>query len=106
MLLDLDYARPTGSAVLASACKILGANSTPDGVFRFHAEGPDKTEAVVRVALPEAPTHVELDGSPLHPKAKVWDFVTKTLLLRFDNSATGRIVAISCQPADSTTGTK
>ena len=55
LLLDLDRARASKPAVLASACKTLGAETAPDGSFRFYAEGPDKIEAVVRVALPIGP---------------------------------------------------
>ena len=55
LLFDVDYARAPGPAVLASACKILGAKQTADGGFRFFAEGPDRVEAVIRVALDGPP---------------------------------------------------
>ncbi len=38
---------------------------TPDGTFAFYAEGPDKIEAVVRVAMPHEPKEVTIDGHPL-----------------------------------------
>jgi hypothetical protein len=94
LLLDLDRARPAGPAVLASACKILGAQTMPDGAFRFHAEGPERVEAVLRVALPGAPKGVDLDGQPLAAEAQVWDTPTRTLLLRFPNASQGHRVVI------------
>jgi hypothetical protein len=93
-LLDLDRPRPPGPAVLASACKTLGAGKAPDGAFRFFAEGPDKIEAVVRVALTEAPRDVSLDGQPLPADARTWDAASKTLLVRFPNAPGGRWVLI------------
>ncbi len=94
LLLDLDRARPEGPKVLASACKILGAKVEPDGSFQFHAEGPERVEAVLRVAMPAAPKAVEIDGKPLPAEAQVWDEATKTLLVRFPNTAQGHRVAI------------
>jgi hypothetical protein len=94
LLLDLDRARTEGPAVLASACKILGAEKQPDGSFRFHAEGPEGVEAVVRVALPETPKGVDLDGKPLAIEAQAWDASTKTLLIRFPNASQGHRVVV------------
>ena len=96
LLLDLARARARvpGPAVLASACKILGAERTPDGAFRFHAEGPAKTGAVVRVALPDAPTVVTLDGQVVAAEARAWDPGSRTLLLTFPNAAAGHRVLI------------
>jgi hypothetical protein len=94
LLLDLDRARPSGPAVLASACKTLGAEKTPEGTFRFYAEGPDKTEAAVRLALSEDPKEVTVDGRPLLPEARAWDAATKTLLLRFPNAPAGVWVTV------------
>jgi hypothetical protein len=94
LFFDLDRARPTAPAVLASACKTLGAEKTRDGAFRFYAEGPDQIEAVIRLALPAAPTQVSLDGKPLPAVAQNWDAETKTLLIRFPNAAQGHWVTI------------
>ena len=74
--------------------KTLGAESTPDGGFRFYAEGPDKTEAVVRVRLRSAPKEVKLDGHPLPANVQTWDAPTHTVRLRFPNAATGRCLNI------------
>jgi hypothetical protein len=93
-LLDLDRARSSKPAVIASACKTLGAETTPDGAFRFYAEGPDKVEVVLRVALPSAPAEVHLDDKPLARDGWTWDVATRTLLLRFPNASGGRWVRI------------
>ena len=94
LLFDLDRARPPGPAVLASACKTLGAEKTSDGAFRFYVEGPDQIAAVLRLSLPAAPTQVSLDGKPLPADATTWDAETKTLLIRFPNAARGHWVTI------------
>ncbi len=94
LLLDLGHARVSEPAVLASACKTLGAEVTPDGSFRFFAEGPDKIEAVARVVLPSAPTEVRVDDQPLAGDAWSWDAASKTVLFRFPNAAGGRWVRI------------
>jgi hypothetical protein len=93
-LLDLDRARASKPAVLASACKALGAEMAADGSLRFYAEGPDQIEAVARVALLSAPTEVHLDDKPLARDAWAWDAATQTLWLRFPNAAAGRWVRI------------
>lgn len=94
LLIDLDKVNAKEPAVLASACKTLGAEKTPEGAFRFHAEGPADIEAVVRVALPEAPKEVTLDGQPLAADAREWDVKSKTLRLRFPNAPEGHRVSI------------
>ena len=94
LLLDLDRPRPPGPAVLASACKVLGSGSDADGAFRFHAEGPDRIEAAVRLALPADPKEVTVDGRPLPADARAWDAGSHTLLIRFPNAAGGRKVAV------------
>src|SRR4029077_9302790 len=60
LFLDIESARRPGPTVLASARKVLGVEDS-GGVFRFYAEGPDKTEVVIRVAFSQPPTDVELD---------------------------------------------
>jgi arylsulfatase A-like enzyme len=94
LLLDLDRARASEPAVLTAAFKVLGAEVTPDGSFRFFAEGPDKIEAVARVVLPSAPAEVRIDDQPLAADAWSWDAASKTVLLRFPNAAGGRWVRI------------
>lgn len=93
-LLDLDRLRTTGPAVLASSFRVRGAERAADGSFCFHAEGPDRVDAVARVRLDRAPTDVTLDGRPLPPESHDWDDATHTLRLRFPNSASGRQVVL------------
>ena len=96
LLLDLDraLARTPGPSVLASACKVLGAEKTADGAFKFYAEGPDRTEAFVRLALAETPKAVTLDGQPLPDELRTWDAASRTLLIHFPNAATGHWVIV------------
>ncbi|HZW33976.1 MAG TPA: hypothetical protein VFF52_24850 [Isosphaeraceae bacterium] len=94
LLFDLDRPRPPGPAVLVSACKALGAETATDGAFRFFAEGPDKTEAVVCVALTAAPKDVLLDGQALPADARSWDDRTRTLRFRFPNAPAGHWLTI------------
>ena len=92
LLLDLDraLARTPAPAVLASACKVLGAEKTADGGFKFFAEGPEKTEAVVRLALAGEPKEVTVDGKALEAASRTWDAGSNTVLLRFPNAPAGR----------------
>lgn len=98
LLLDVDRARAKFPdqkvGILASACKILGATTAPDAAYRFHAEGPEKTTAVVRLACIDAPKEVTLDANPLPAEARIWDPLSKTLLLTFPNSARGHEVTV------------
>ena len=94
LLLDLDrvWGRPR---ILAAACKTRGPRRLPGGGFRFHAAGPDKTEAAVRLRLARAPVSVTLDGRALPSKAWTWDRASHTLLLRFPNRASGWWVTVT-----------
>ncbi len=94
LLLDIDRARSSKPVVLASACKVLGAKAEADGSFRFHAEGPDRIEAAIRVAIDREPTEIRLDDRPLAREAWTWDAPSRTILLRFPNAPTGHRVAI------------
>ena len=89
LLYDVDHPHARAPSVLASACKVLGAQKADDGSFRFYAEGPAGTEAVIRVALERRPEEVSLDHKPLRAEPASWDAPTKTLLLRFPNSPSG-----------------
>ncbi len=94
LLLDLDRVPPQGPVILAAACKTRGAEAPPGGGFRFHCAGPDGTEAAIRLRLGDAPRAVTLDEAPLPPGASEWDAATRTLLLRFPNSASGQWVTL------------
>ncbi|WP_422927858.1 hypothetical protein [Singulisphaera sp. PoT] len=94
LLFDLDKFPVTDPAVVASACKVLGAKKADDGGFEFHAEGPENIEAAVRIAMPGAPKGATVDGQALPAEATSWDAETKTFLLRFPNSPSGRRVKV------------
>lgn len=94
LLLDLERARPQSPKVLASACKILKAETGPDGSFRFYADGPNLMEIIVRIALPKAPLRIDLDSDPLPETVWSWDPDTKTLLLHFPNWTGGSWVTV------------
>jgi hypothetical protein len=93
-LLDLDRRKSSQPAILASACKTLEAQVMPDGTFAFYAEGPGKVEAVVRLAMPLEPQEVTIDGHPLPAPARAWHAGSKTVLLRFPNSAQGHRLSV------------
>ncbi len=94
LLLDLDRVRGQAPIILAAACKTLAVRRLPGGGFRFHAAGPDGTQAAVRLRLAAPPEGVTLDGLPLAPDAQAWDSATSTLLLRFPNAASGHRVTL------------
>jgi hypothetical protein len=94
LLLDLDRVGSKSPAILAAACKTLGARRDPDGRFSFCAEGPEKTTAAVRLRLDDAPRDVLIDGQPLPADARTWDAATGTLRLRFPNAAAGHRITL------------
>ncbi len=94
LLLDIDKVQGEPPAILAAACKTVGAERLPQGGFTFHASGPDKTEAAVRLRLDAPPQTVTVGGQPLSPSAQEWDAATRTLLLRFPNTASGQWVTV------------
>lgn len=93
-LIDLDRATSRRPAILASACNTLDEQIRSDGTFTFHAEGPVNVEAVVRIAIALEPKDVTIDGHPLPAPARAWHAGSKTLLLRFPNSAEGHRLSI------------
>lgn len=88
-LLDIDRIPHPGPVILAAACKTTGTRLLPDGGYEFHATGPDKTEAAVRLRLLSPPQSATVDNRPLKSATHAWDSGTQTLLLRFPNSAAG-----------------
>ena len=94
LLLDLDKADARTPSILAAACKTLGTKQSPDGTFRFWAEGPDKTQAAVRLRLAAAPSSVLVGDQPLPADAFTWDAGSGTVLLRFPNTAAGQWVTV------------
>ncbi|MES2461967.1 MAG: hypothetical protein V4671_15390 [Armatimonadota bacterium] len=94
LLLDLNRGDAKAPSILAAACKTLDAKRSRDGSFRFYAEGPDKTQAAVRLRLDASPSQVAVDDVPLPAEAVTWDAASRTLLLRFPNAAAGHWVTI------------
>ena len=92
-LLDLDRIKdPATPRILAAAAKVLEPRFA-DGRFSFDAEGPARTDAAVRVLLPHSPRTATIAGvDPAPPTG--WDQATRTLLLRFPNSPTGRRIVL------------
>jgi hypothetical protein len=94
LLIDLDRVPGDRPRVLASACKVTGETATDTGGLRFVARGPTGTTASLRVALPTRPAHIAIDGQPLGSTPPSWDEASRTVLLRFENAAEGRMVEI------------
>jgi hypothetical protein len=96
LLLDLDRVETKAPVVLASSCKILGAGPipAPQRGFRFHAEGPDKTLAVVRLRLDAEPKEATVDGKPIADDSRAWHAASNTLWLRFPNAASGHEIVV------------
>jgi hypothetical protein len=44
--------------------------------------------------LPAEPREVTVDGEALAADARIWDASSKTLFVRFPNSASGRVVVV------------
>lgn len=86
LLLDLDRVPSDGPRVLASACKVTDEAPKGQGLS-FFARGPQNITASVRVALAKAPGSVTVAGKPLDAESQTWDEASKTLLIRFPNSA-------------------
>ncbi len=94
LLLDMDKVKTATSPVLAAAAKVLDVKRSATGRISFYAEGPKGIEATVRLALPHAPKSVMVDGEAVAAEAQSWDGQSKTLLIRFPNSASGRRIAV------------
>lgn len=94
LLIDLDRVQTDKPRVIAAACKVTGEETTDDGGLSFVARGPKDTTASARVSLARRPGKVAVDGEALDDKAQTWDEASQTLLLRFDNSADGRLIEI------------
>jgi hypothetical protein len=96
---DLDHpaSRPGNEPkILASAFRPRDVQfDTAAGVFRFRAVGPDRVEAVARIAWPDVradPASGSVDGATLDDFT--WDAASRTVLLRFASEARGRALEI------------
>jgi hypothetical protein len=94
LLFDVEQARKSFPRVLASACKVVGEARAPGIGLTFLAQGPDQTEALIRVGLCGAPRRVTVNDQPLAANSQTWEEVSRTLLLRFPNKAVGQRVVI------------
>jgi len=88
LLLDLERLRSTKPRVIASASKILGTKATSNSL-RFHSEGPTGTIASTRIAIPRQPKSVRVGNYGDTEVKTKWDEQSKTLLLKYPNSADG-----------------
>jgi hypothetical protein len=86
------FGRPDIRRREAATCSWI--STIAGGSFRFYAAGQTTLEAVARVALADAPREVTVDEKPLPREAQMWDAETRTLLLRFPNSADGHWIEI------------
>ena len=94
LLYRIDQAKNTFPRVLASSCKTLGAAKQGDGTFVLRAQGPDQTEALLRIGLPARPEQIFVDGKPLEAASWSWNEKARRFALRFPNSAAGKEVKI------------
>jgi hypothetical protein len=94
LLYDVDRVRNFFPRVLASTCRTLDLTTTKEGFFRFRAHGPERSEALLRIGLREAPRKVMLDGKPLADDSWAWDDASHLVLLRFPDKAAGRQIVI------------
>jgi hypothetical protein len=94
LLYDVDRNRESDPRVLVSACRTLGHTTTPDGCFRFFAQGPEKTEALLRIGFRKAPWQTSVDGQPLPGDSWSWDERSRVMLLTFPSKASGRQVEV------------
>ncbi|HVX66287.1 MAG TPA: hypothetical protein VHA11_06790 [Bryobacteraceae bacterium] len=76
-------ARPAEAKVLAAACRVRDERYT-DRTLRFQAEGIADTQAVVRIAVPSAPSEVRIGGAVV--TNAVYNAGSRTVLLTFSNS--------------------
>ena len=94
LLFDIEQTEKTFPRVLVSACKVLGEAHAPAGDLSFLAQGPDQTEALIRVGLSGPPRRVIVNGEPLAATSRTWNEESRTLLVRFPNKAAGQRVVI------------
>ena len=94
LLYDVDRARDTFPRVLTSTCKTVDPTTTKEGFLRFGAQGPEPSEALLRIGLRAAPRKILLDARPLAEDSWSWDDASHLVILRFPNKAAGRQISI------------
>lgn len=91
LLLDLNTVPAGRVGTIAAAARVRDEKVTDDAVT-FRADGIERSNAVIVVALPAKPKSVSVDGTPL--AADAWDHADGLLRIRFENKADGRDVQI------------
>jgi hypothetical protein len=89
LLYDLD-AGGQEPRVVAAACRVRNEHLS-GGSLIFQADGVAGSQAVVRCAVNSAPAQVSIDGKPVDT---VCDAASRTLLLRFPNTTSPRLVEV------------
>jgi hypothetical protein len=91
VLIDLAALPDESAGVIAAACRVKDQKISAEGIT-FHADGIDKTNGAVLVAMKRAPKSVEIAGK-LIPAGEV-DYAEGILRLRFGNSVEGVMITI------------
>lgn len=98
-LYDLDHNDKKAPAVLCSAARVEKENFQNE-IYSLTVKSPSGTENVMRVLLPRRAGQVQVVSSVTQHEVKFasnWDEKSKTLWLRFPNSADGIDVEIQCK---------
>lgn len=93
LLLDMERVDRTKPRVLASAARTLGAR-VQGKRLRFHADGPKGVIAATRIALPSAPTRMQVGALPPDAVQVAWDPQSQTALLEWENVPEGVLVEV------------
>lgn len=93
LLIDLQKLDLTKPKIIASASKVLGVKVSPNSI-RFHSEGPSGTVAATRIALPRSPKSIKVGEYNQNQVESIWDAKSKTLLIKYPNSADGLWIEI------------
>ena len=91
LLIDLDALPKGHEGVVAAACRVRQHSILPDSI-RFHADGIDRSTAVVCIAMNRPPRSVEVSGRALDVGS--YDYADGLLRLRFPNTAEGVNIVI------------
>ncbi|MBZ4187352.1 hypothetical protein K7B07_00520 [Niabella sp. 3A5MI-3] len=94
-LYDLKTVKTDRPKILAAAGRAYN-ESYQDGDYSFLMKSPSGTQNAIRIYLPSEPKQLTLSegGTVVTPAGKHWDATSKTLLLQFENSSEGVVVAM------------
>jgi hypothetical protein len=90
-LRDLDSLPTGGPQVLASACKTLKTDETPNSLS-LAVEGVARTPGIILLRTPSPPVSVTLDGQPL--STVTYSEADKLLRISFTNTAASRPLSL------------